>query len=116
MKGKKTVSFHFFKKRMFYEARVWFCDLQQGWCDSKGTLEDIKSSIQMRREGAFKRERAVAYSLAHKVCYLKNMKAPFFGKYGSKKNGHLFFSVLYCLAVEIKHGEQIPIELVCSWT
>ncbi|GLT25594.1 hypothetical protein SLA2020_007150 [Shorea laevis] len=39
---------------------------EDGWCDSKGTLEDIKAKLQMRQEGAFKRERALAYSLAQK--------------------------------------------------
>lgn len=42
-------------------------NFQEGWCDSKGTLEDVKTKIQMRQEGAFKRERAIAYSLAQKV-------------------------------------------------
>jgi len=41
--------------------------VQEGWCDSRGTLEDVKVKIQMRQEGAFKRERAIAYSLAQKV-------------------------------------------------
>lgn len=39
---------------------------EEGWCDRKGTLEDVKSKLQMRQEGAFKRERAIAYSLAQK--------------------------------------------------
>ncbi|KAK4277334.1 hypothetical protein QN277_015348 [Acacia crassicarpa] len=39
---------------------------EEGWCDSKGTLEDVKANLQMRQEGAFKRERAIAYSLAQK--------------------------------------------------
>ncbi|KAA0064506.1 protein IQ-DOMAIN 1 [Cucumis melo var. makuwa] len=39
---------------------------EEGWCDSKGTLEDIKSKLQMRQDGAFKRERAIAYSLVQK--------------------------------------------------
>ncbi|KAG4924061.1 hypothetical protein JHK87_049601 [Glycine soja] len=43
---------------------------EEGWCDSRGTLEDVKTKIQMRQEGAFKRERAMAYSLAHKVTCL----------------------------------------------
>ncbi|KAG5017955.1 hypothetical protein JHK85_024091 [Glycine max] len=42
----------------------------EGWCDSRETLEDVKTKIQMRQEGAFKRERAMAYSLAHKVTCL----------------------------------------------
>ncbi|XP_062158191.1 protein IQ-DOMAIN 6 [Alnus glutinosa] len=36
------------------------------WCDSKGTLEDVKTKLQMRQEGAFRRERAIAYALAQK--------------------------------------------------
>ncbi|XP_031104250.1 protein IQ-DOMAIN 1-like [Ipomoea triloba] len=36
------------------------------WCDSKGTYEEVKAKMQMRQEGAFKRERALAYSLVHK--------------------------------------------------
>nr|KYP33299.1 Protein IQ-DOMAIN 1 [Cajanus cajan] len=39
---------------------------EEGWCDSKGSLDDVKTKLQMRQEGAFKRERAIAYSLAHK--------------------------------------------------
>ncbi|GMI83897.1 IQ-domain 6 [Hibiscus trionum] len=39
---------------------------EDGWCDSKGTLEDVKTKLQMRQEGAFKRERTLAYSLAQK--------------------------------------------------
>lgn len=46
-------------------------NFQQGWCDSKGTLQDVKTKIQMRQEGAFKRERALAYSLAQKVLLLQ---------------------------------------------
>ncbi|GAB4854458.1 Protein IQ-DOMAIN 6 [Ancistrocladus abbreviatus] len=39
---------------------------EDGWCDSKGTLEEIKTKLQMRQEGAFKRERALAYSIVQK--------------------------------------------------
>ncbi|KAE9603650.1 hypothetical protein Lal_00002018 [Lupinus albus] len=39
---------------------------EEGWCDSTGTLEDVKAKIQMRQEGAFKRDRAIAYALAQK--------------------------------------------------
>ncbi|XP_051151556.1 protein IQ-DOMAIN 6-like [Andrographis paniculata] len=39
---------------------------EEGWCDSRGTLEEIKVKIQMKQEGAVKRERALAYSLAQK--------------------------------------------------
>ncbi|KAL3655719.1 Short calmodulin-binding motif protein [Castilleja foliolosa] len=39
---------------------------EEGWCDSRGTLEEVKTKIQMRKLGAFKRERALAYSLVQK--------------------------------------------------
>ncbi|XP_023536372.1 protein IQ-DOMAIN 1-like [Cucurbita pepo subsp. pepo] len=39
---------------------------EEGWCDSKGTMEDIKAKLQMKQYGAFKRERAIAYSLVQK--------------------------------------------------
>ncbi|KAL4304626.1 hypothetical protein GQ457_10G017560 [Hibiscus cannabinus] len=39
---------------------------EDGWCDKKGTLEDVKTKLQMRQEGAFRRERSLAYSLAQK--------------------------------------------------
>lgn len=44
-----------------------FSNSQEGWCDLKGTLEEVKTKIQMRQEGVLKRERALAYSQAQKV-------------------------------------------------
>ncbi|KAK4491009.1 hypothetical protein RD792_001730 [Penstemon davidsonii] len=44
-------------------------EAEEGWCDIRGTLEEIKTKIQMRQEGAVKRERALAYSLAQKYGY-----------------------------------------------
>ncbi|CAL9116318.1 unnamed protein product, partial [Musa textilis] len=41
-------------------------EAEDGWCDSPGTLEEIKAKLQMRRDGAMKRERAIAYSLCKK--------------------------------------------------
>ncbi|VAH78426.1 unnamed protein product [Triticum turgidum subsp. durum] len=38
---------------------------ETGWCDSQGTVDDVRSKIHMRREGAIKRERAIAYALSH---------------------------------------------------
>ncbi|KAL8522242.1 hypothetical protein ACS0TY_012399 [Phlomoides rotata] len=40
---------------------------EEGWCDSRGTLEEVKAKIQLRQEGAVKRERALAYSIAQKL-------------------------------------------------
>ncbi|XP_042449222.1 protein IQ-DOMAIN 6-like [Zingiber officinale] len=41
-------------------------DAEDGWCDSRCTVESIKAKLQMRRDGAWKRERAMAYSLRNK--------------------------------------------------
>ncbi|KAJ8558303.1 hypothetical protein K7X08_005069 [Anisodus acutangulus] len=43
-------------------------EAEEGWCDSKGTLEEVKTKIHMRQEGVLKRERALAYSQAQKQC------------------------------------------------
>lgn len=40
---------------------------QRGWCDSLGTLEELKAKQQMRQQGAIKRERAIAYSVLKQV-------------------------------------------------
>lgn len=56
-----------------YCLTLYILEIQEGWCDSRGTLQEVKAKLQMRQEGAFKRERALAYSLAQKVqrrlCY-----------------------------------------------
>ncbi|CAN8284353.1 unnamed protein product [Cochlearia groenlandica] len=41
-------------------------EVEEGWCDRKGTVDDIKTKLQQRQEGAFRRERALAYALAQK--------------------------------------------------
>lgn len=48
---------------------VWMTcfKLQAGWCDSQGTVDDLRSKMHMRHEGAVKRERAIAYALSHQV-------------------------------------------------
>lgn len=42
---------------------------QEGWCDSVGSVEQIQSKLLKRQEAAAKRERAMAYALAHQVKY-----------------------------------------------
>ncbi|KAL8166522.1 hypothetical protein V2J09_008021 [Rumex salicifolius] len=37
-------------------------EAEEGWCDSKGTLNEVRTKLQMRQEGALKRERAIAYA------------------------------------------------------
>jgi hypothetical protein len=43
--------------------------MQDGWCDSIGSVEDIQAKLLKRQEAAAKRERAMAYALAHQVVY-----------------------------------------------
>jgi len=41
--------------------------LQQGWCNIPGTAEEVKAKLQMRLEGAVKRDRTKAYSQSKQV-------------------------------------------------
>ncbi|XVF86830.1 hypothetical protein PTKIN_Ptkin18bG0073900 [Pterospermum kingtungense] len=38
-------------------------EAENKWCDSPGTLEEVRAKREMRQEGAIKRERAMAYSV-----------------------------------------------------
>jgi hypothetical protein len=49
---------------------VFHCNFtftQEGWCDSVGSVEQIQAKLLKRQEAAAKRERAMAYALAHQV-------------------------------------------------
>ncbi|CAL9053316.1 protein IQ-DOMAIN 5-like isoform X2 [Musa acuminata AAA Group] len=46
-----------------YEARVR--EIEEGWCDSVGSVEEIQAKLLKRQEAAAKRERAMAYALTH---------------------------------------------------
>ncbi|KAJ9179350.1 hypothetical protein P3X46_011150 [Hevea brasiliensis] len=37
---------------------------ERGWCDRLGTVDEVRAKLQMKKEGAIKRERAIAYSLS----------------------------------------------------
>ncbi|KAG8380107.1 hypothetical protein BUALT_Bualt07G0159200 [Buddleja alternifolia] len=39
-------------------------ETESGWCDSRGTIDEVRSKLQMKQEGAIKRERALAYALS----------------------------------------------------
>nr|GMD69595.1 protein IQ-DOMAIN 1 [Ipomoea batatas] len=45
------------------EARVR--EIEEGWCDSIGSVEQIQAKLLKRQEAAAKRERAMAYALAN---------------------------------------------------
>ncbi|KAF6169999.1 hypothetical protein GIB67_034391 [Kingdonia uniflora] len=40
-------------------------EIEEGWCDGVGSVEDIQTKLVKRQEAAAKRERAMAYALAH---------------------------------------------------
>lgn len=52
---------------MIYVSPLIIFTLQQGWCDSVGSVEQIQAKLIKRQEAAAKRERAMAYALAHQV-------------------------------------------------
>ncbi|XP_050223953.1 protein IQ-DOMAIN 5 isoform X2 [Mercurialis annua] len=43
----------------------WVREIEEGWCDSVGSVEEIQAKLLKRQEAAAKRERAMAYALAH---------------------------------------------------
>ncbi|KAK7263482.1 hypothetical protein RJT34_31073 [Clitoria ternatea] len=51
------------QQQLANEARVR--EIEEGWCDSVGSVEEIQAKILKRQEAAAKRERAMAYALAH---------------------------------------------------
>ncbi|KAA8540277.1 hypothetical protein F0562_024160 [Nyssa sinensis] len=38
--------------------------VEDGWCDLPGSVEEVRTKLQMKQGGAIKRERAIAYSLS----------------------------------------------------
>ncbi|WOL09127.1 hypothetical protein Cni_G17880 [Canna indica] len=43
-------------------------EAEEGWCDSPGTLEEVRTKLHKRRQGAAKRERVIAYALSQPQC------------------------------------------------
>ncbi|KAI3756671.1 hypothetical protein L1987_56493 [Smallanthus sonchifolius] len=54
---------HSEQQKLQHEVRVR--EIEQGWCDSVGSVEEIQAKLIKRQEAAAKRERAMAYALAH---------------------------------------------------
>ncbi|KAL5575984.1 hypothetical protein UlMin_017683 [Ulmus minor] len=52
-----------FQHQLANEAHVR--EIEEGWCDSVGSVEQIQTKLLKRQEAAAKRERAMAYALAH---------------------------------------------------
>ncbi|KAI0497481.1 hypothetical protein KFK09_020709 [Dendrobium nobile] len=40
-------------------------EIEEGWCDSVGSVEEMQAKLLKRKEAAAKRERAMAYALSH---------------------------------------------------
>ncbi|XP_052185495.1 protein IQ-DOMAIN 5 [Diospyros lotus] len=51
------------QQQLEHETRVR--EIEGGWCDIVGSVEDIQAKLLKRQEAAAKRERAMAYALAH---------------------------------------------------
>ncbi|KAI3700428.1 hypothetical protein L2E82_45056 [Cichorium intybus] len=51
------------QQKLQHQAHVR--EIEQGWCDSVGSVEEIQAKLIKRQEAAAKRERAMAYALAH---------------------------------------------------
>ncbi|ONK65130.1 uncharacterized protein A4U43_C07F33990 [Asparagus officinalis] len=51
------------QQQLVNEAHVR--EVEEGWCDSVGSVEDIQAKLVKRQEAAAKRERAMAYALTH---------------------------------------------------
>ncbi|XP_073005156.1 protein IQ-DOMAIN 5-like isoform X1 [Typha latifolia] len=48
-----------------HDARVRETEMQESWCDSIGSMEELQAKLLKRQEAAAKRERAMAYALTH---------------------------------------------------
>ncbi|KAL8029561.1 hypothetical protein ABFX02_14G232300 [Erythranthe guttata] len=51
------------EQQLEHEAHVK--EIEDGWCDSVGSVEEIQAKLLKRKEAAAKRERAMAYALAN---------------------------------------------------
>ncbi|KAJ0966337.1 hypothetical protein J5N97_027475 [Dioscorea zingiberensis] len=51
------------QQQLEHEARVR--EIEEGWCDGVGSVEDIHAKLLKRQQAAAKRQRAMAYALSH---------------------------------------------------
>lgn len=51
------------KQQLVQETNVR--EIEEGWCDSVGSVEEIQAKLLKRQEAAAKRERAMAYAMTH---------------------------------------------------
>lgn len=50
-----------------YDQYCVYNNFQQGWCDSPGTVSEVRAKLEMRQRANIKRERAIAYSFSQQV-------------------------------------------------
>ncbi|KAG6415203.1 hypothetical protein SASPL_122608 [Salvia splendens] len=53
------------KLQQQFEHEAHVKEIEEGWCDSVGSVEEIQAKLLKRKEAAAKRERAMAYALAN---------------------------------------------------
>ncbi|CAL5096032.1 unnamed protein product [Urochloa decumbens] len=51
-------------------------DAEEQWCDRQGSVDEVKSKLHMKHEGAAKRERAIAYAHFHQHRNTKHSGRP----------------------------------------
>ncbi|XP_042476581.1 LOW QUALITY PROTEIN: protein IQ-DOMAIN 5-like [Macadamia integrifolia] len=73
-----------FKQQLVHEAHVR--EIEEGWCDSVGSVEEIQAKLLKRQEAAAKRERAMAYALAHQWQAGSRQQSAFTGFHPDKSN------------------------------
>ncbi|KAL1558269.1 protein IQ-DOMAIN 5-like [Salvia divinorum] len=53
------------KLQQQFEHEAHVKEIEEGWCDSVGSVEEIQAKLLKRKEAAAKRERAMAYALSN---------------------------------------------------
>ena len=61
-------------------------ELQDGWCDSIGSVENIQTKLLKWQEAAAKCERDMAYAFTHQVVYPTFTPEYFINCYSGNKN------------------------------
>ncbi|CAH2037155.1 unnamed protein product [Thlaspi arvense] len=61
---------------------------EKGWCGSSRSIKEVKTKLQMKQEGAIKRERAMVYALTHqsRTCPSPNPNGRAIKHHGSRKS------------------------------
>ncbi|XP_010476903.1 PREDICTED: protein IQ-DOMAIN 14-like isoform X1 [Camelina sativa] len=59
---------------------------EKGWCSSPKSVKEVKTKLQMRQEGAIKRERAMVYALTHQSRACPSPSGRVLTHHGSRKS------------------------------